>query len=98
MAGSAVSAGNTALAALMDLRDTETSTDEDDRQKKLLLQLQRTKWLAQHGKLAKSSTANSSSSSLGIDLAKSVRLKELESPTSSYMDRMTKDRNAYSSE
>ena len=78
----ASAAAGSALAALIDLRDSGgedhggldaglsgLSQGDKERQRKFLLQLQRTKWLAQHGKLANNSdkvTANS------------VRIKELQ--------------------
>ena len=74
---SAAAAGS-AFAAFIDLKDSEDQdVGEKERQRKFLLQIQRTKWLAQHGKVAKA-TSGGSGASLGIDLAKSVRMKELQ--------------------
>ena len=105
----ASAAAGSALAAFIDLRDSgsgaaeagdhhpDLSQGDKERQRKFLLQLQRTKWLAQHGKLANNSDKVTSS----------VRMKELSMASASsnsdkseltHMERMRKDRNAYSSE
>ena len=77
---SATTAGS-ALAAFIDLKDSEDQDVEKERQRKFLLQIQRTKWLAQHGKLAKagvtSTTAGTGTGAI-IDPSKSVRMKDLE--------------------
>ena len=82
-----VSAGSSsAFAALIDLKDSDESETDRERQRKLLLQIQKTKWLAQHGKLTTSTSAtsglsekatpppseapNSTSSGSGLDLTK----------------------------
>lgn len=55
-----VSAGaGSAFAALIDLKDSDESETDRERQRKLLLQIQKTKWLAQHGKLTTSTSATS---------------------------------------
>lgn len=103
---SAAASGSSALAAFIDIRDSGEDQDLDrgqgdkERQRKFLLQLQRTKWLAQHGKLASDKSAGSSTNS--------VRINELMQHSNSsnsdakseltHMERMKKDRNAYSSE
>lgn len=91
----ASAAAGSAFSAFIDLRDnSEADQDvEKERQRKFLAQIQRTKWLAQHGKSgATGSTANSSSisgfsrsissssSNKSLDISKygSVRLKELQ--------------------
>lgn len=104
----ASAAAGSALAAFIDLRDSGEDHDLDrsqgdkERQRKFLLQLQRTKWLAQHGKLV----ANNDK----LAAPSSVRINELQHSNSgtnsnsdakselSHMERMKKDRNAYSSE
>ena len=109
---SAAASGSSALAAFIDIRDSGEDQDLDrgqgdkERQRKFLLQLQRTKWLAQHGKLAANNdklAATSAGSSTN-----SVRINELMQHSNSsnsdskseltHMERMKKDRNAYSSE
>ena len=84
---SATTAG--ALAAFIDLKDSEDQDVEKERQRKFLLQIQRTKWLAQHGKLAKagvtSTTAGTGTGAI-IDPSKSVRMKDLE-PSETAADR-----------
>lgn len=62
---SAAAAGS-ALAAFIDLRDTSEDQDQEkERQRKFLLQIQRTKWLAQRGKLAKGTSVPGTTSSTG---------------------------------
>ena len=56
----ASAAAGSAFSTLIDLKDSENNCDnENERQRKLLLQIQKTKWLAQHGKLSGSSSAGS---------------------------------------
>ena len=107
---SATTAGS-ALAAFIDLKDSEDQDVEKERQRKFLLQIQRTKWLAQHGKLAKAGVT-STTAGTGIDPAKSVRMKELEPSETAdkvepepqkgthetHLERMKKDRSSYNSE
>ena len=76
----AAAAGSAFAAAFIDLRDSTSeiasssaATDQDtdpERQRKFLLQIQRTKWMAAHGKLSKTAPT--------IDLAKTVKMQELE--------------------
>ena len=86
---SATTAGS-ALAAFIDLKDSEDQDVEKERQRKFLLQIQRTKWLAQHGKLAKagvtSTTAGTGTGAI-IDPSKSVRMKDLEPSETTVADR-----------
>ena len=84
----ASAAAGSAFAALIDMKDSDESDFEKERQRKLLLQIQRTKWLASHGKISGSSSIasgfssekSSSKSTGGLDLSKygSVRMKELQ--------------------
>ena len=84
----ASAAAGSAFAALIDMKDSDESDFEKERQRKLLLQIQRTKWLASHGKISGSSSIasgfssekSSSKSAGGLDLSKygSVRMKELQ--------------------
>ena len=79
--GAKAAAAGSAFAAFIDLNaeDQDQVAGEKERQRKFLLQIQRTKWLAQHGKMAAGATSgNGTGASLGIDLAKSVRMKELQ--------------------
>ena len=55
----ASAAAGSAFSTLIDLKDSENLDNENERQRKLLLQIQKTKWLAQHGKLSGSSSAGS---------------------------------------
>ena len=70
---SAAASGSSALAAFIDIRDSGEDQDLDrgqgdkERQRKFLLQLQRTKWLAQHGKLASDKSAGSSTNTVRIN-------------------------------
>jgi len=101
---SATTAG--ALAAFIDLKDSEDQDVDKDRQRKFLLQIQRTKWLAQHGKLPQTGSTGT------MDLSKCVRMKDLDqaetdktessgtqkAPQETYQERMKKDRTSYNSE
>lgn len=105
-------APGTALAAFVDLKDSEDQDVEKERQRKFLLQIQRTKWLAQHGKLDKAGVTGTTEGSSGtVDLSKCVRIKELEEskadkiesepskgPSEPYDERMKKDRSSYNAE
>lgn len=109
----ASAASGSALAAFIDIRDSGEDQDLDrgqgdkERQRKFLLQLQRTKWLAQHGKLAANNdklaatSAGSSTNSVRINEMQHSNSASSNSDTKSeltHMERMKKDRNAYSSE
>ena len=104
----ASSSGPGTFAAFIDLRPDSSDASladqdqdvEKERQRKFLLQIQRTKWLAQRGKLSKSS-ANTAAGPIGVDLAKSVRMAQFGPEILSdeaYKERIKKDRNAYNTE
>ena len=105
----ASTAAGSALAAFIDLRDSGGGAPEADpdsglshgdkeRQRKFLLQLQRTKWLAQHGKLANNSDKVTSNSVRMKELSMSSAQTSSDKSELTHMERMRKDRNAYSSE
>ena len=103
---STAASGSSALAAFIDIRDSGEDQDLDrgqgdkERQRKFLLQLQRTKWLAQHGKLASDKSDGSSTNSVRInELMQHSNSSNSDSKSElTHMERMKKDRNAYSSE
>ena len=104
----ASAAAGSALAAFIDLRDSteggtadhhpDLSQGDKERQRKFLLQLQRTKWLAQHGKLANNSDKVTSNSVRMKELSMSSAQTSSDKSELTHMERMRKDRNAYSSE